>query len=189
MATTHTPSASARSSALRSTRSDEGDSAALSRDYQLELDTREAPLLHVLGGKLTTYRRLACDALERLAPLLRASGRDWTATVALPGGDLETGFDAFVEQLYSDCPDLPGGLLYRLARHYGSRVYILWGVAREPADLGACLGADLYEAELAYLVDHEWAHPSPTPRLCAVSVAASAGRVAPRATRGFGASR
>ena len=51
------------------------DAKSASRDYVLELDAAEgaAPLLSIIGGKITTYRRLAEAALERLAPHLPAA--------------------------------------------------------------------------------------------------------------------
>ena len=52
----------------------------LGREYVLSLDERpgEAPLLTVYGGKITTYRRLAEDAMAKLAhffPRTRAVDR------------------------------------------------------------------------------------------------------------------
>jgi glycerol-3-phosphate dehydrogenase len=58
--------------------------AATSRDYVFELDESGPPALSVLGGKLTTYRRLAEAALARLAPHLPAMGPPWTHHGMLP---------------------------------------------------------------------------------------------------------
>ena len=50
------------------------EAKAATRDYVFELDTPGgAPLLSIYGGKITTYRRLAEEALERLAPYLRSA--------------------------------------------------------------------------------------------------------------------
>ncbi|WP_246294618.1 glycerol-3-phosphate dehydrogenase [Piscinibacter koreensis] len=67
-----------------------GNPAAVTRDYRLELDTRGAPLLSVWGGKITTFRKLAEEAGDRLAPTLglAKAGGAWTHTAPLPGGDL-----------------------------------------------------------------------------------------------------
>lgn len=129
----------------------------VTRDYRLALDTAGAPLLSVLGGKLTTYRVLAEQALETLAPHLPAPGPAWTAQgPALPGG--EDGDAAQVgARLRHDYPRLPPALLQRLARTYGSRAAALLGNADAVATLGHHYGAGLYQRELDHLVEHEWA--------------------------------
>ena len=55
----------------------------VTRDYVLTFDERsgEAPLLTVYGGKITTYRRLAEQALDRLAHVVEV-GPAWTADFA-----------------------------------------------------------------------------------------------------------
>jgi len=68
------------------------EAKAATRDYVFELDTPGgAPLLSIYGGKITTYRRLAEEALERLSPYLRsAKAREgWTGKSPLPGGDMD----------------------------------------------------------------------------------------------------
>ena len=140
---------------------DEGggdDASALSRDYSLQLDTRGAPLLTVLGGKLTTYRTLAHEACTRLAGVLGGDERDWTGSAPLPGGDIaDADFEAFLAGVRRRYPWLSEGLARRLGRNYGTRVDRILGDARGLGDLGEHFGADLYEAELRYLVRHEWA--------------------------------
>ncbi len=135
-----------------------GNTSDVSRDYALELDTDGPALLTVLGGKLTTYRRLARDAIDALRPIVGGTERDWTGTTALPGGDVAGGdFDAFLSHVQQRWPWLPETLARRLARNYGTRIDRILGHARELGDLGACLGADLYEAELDYIMEQEWA--------------------------------
>jgi glycerol-3-phosphate dehydrogenase len=135
------------------------DTSAVSRDYALELDTAGgATLLTVLGGKLTTHRVMAQEAVDRLAPVLGSGCGAWTAGAPLPGGDLPGGdFAAFLAGVQRRHPWLPEGTAWRLARNYGTRIERVLAGARELADLGECLGADLYEAELRYLVAAEWA--------------------------------
>lgn len=142
-------------------RDDEDDndqSAALSRDYALVLDTTAAPLLSVFGGELTTYRQLSREAVDRLAPALGNRHPCRTATDALPGGDIADGdFETFLAAAQRRRPWLPDPLAWRLARNYGSRIERILGPAQALDQLGEHFGADLYEAELCYLVDHEWA--------------------------------
>ena len=86
------------------------DLSAVTRDYAFDLDhvAGEAPLLSIFGGKVTTYRKLAEHALEKLQPVLGFGGRPWTATAPLPGGDLPHGdFEEFVRRLRVAAPWLP----------------------------------------------------------------------------------
>ncbi len=143
---------------------DDGASAAqaATRDYVLKLEAPvgQAPLLSIFGGKITTYRRLAEAALAQLAPHLPARAGlapGWTGQAPLPGGDFPCqGFAARLEQAAARYPFLPSALLRRLLRAYGTRIDVLLAGARGPADLGRDLGAGLTEAELRYLVRHEW---------------------------------
>ena len=136
------------------------DVSAVTRDYAFDLDQRggEAPLLSILGGKLTTYRRLAEHALEKLQPVLKYDARPWTGTAPLPGGDLPHGdFEGFVQDLYRGARWLPTDVARRYARAYGSRVTKLLAGARTLDGLGERLGDGLYEAEVEYLRRYEWA--------------------------------
>ncbi len=138
--------------------SEEANVSAVSRDYSLDLDQSAAPLLSVFGGKITTYRTLARQAVDRIAPLLGAPIKDWTGTAALPGGDIPNGdFDAYLAKIQSARPWLPEAMAWRLARNYGTGIETLLGDAAALTDLGEHMGADLYEAELRYLAEQEWA--------------------------------
>ena len=134
--------------------------SAVTRDYVFDLDDADgqAPLLSVFGGKITTYRKLAEHAVGKLAPLLGGGGRDWTGPSALPGGDMPgADFDRFLDDLGRARPWLPAGLARRYARAYGTRVEVLLDGVRDLAGLGEDLGGGLHEAEVDYLVRHEWA--------------------------------
>jgi len=145
---------------VRPLRDDETeDASAVTRDYVLELDAQEgAPLLSVFGGKITTYRKLALQALAKLQPWFPAMAAAWTHAVPLPGGDIGGAeFDLFLAGLARERPWLPPALARRYARAYGTRAACLMGPARSVADLGRCFGDDLYLREVEYLVDQEWA--------------------------------
>ncbi|MCC6781139.1 MAG: glycerol-3-phosphate dehydrogenase [Hyphomicrobiales bacterium] len=136
-----------------------GKAQDVSRDYVLTLDGPEgrAPLLTVYGGKITTYRRLAEQALDRLAPHV-ACGPGWTSGAALPGGELPPdGLDALVASTRRSRPFLAPEHARRLVRSYGTRVARVLGAARSLGDLGPPLGADLTAAEVHYLMEREWA--------------------------------
>ncbi|MBC2668800.1 glycerol-3-phosphate dehydrogenase [Novosphingobium piscinae] len=135
------------------------DAKAITRDYVLQLGRKTGPqVLSVLGGKLTTYRRLAEHALENLQPWLSGSGQGWTDTAPLPGGDLPPGsFADFLAQCRQRWPFLPAAVAERLAHAYGTRIERIIGTATDWAGLGEDFGQGLTAAEVAYLCDHEWA--------------------------------
>ena len=132
---------------------------AATRDYVLSLDTTgPAPLLNVFGGKITTYRRLAENALARLAPHFPQMTDSWTAGVALPGGDFPVdGVAALTDEMARTYPFLPPATVQRLIRAYGTETRDILGDAATPGDLGHSFGADLREAELRWLMQREYA--------------------------------
>ena len=139
---------------------DDGASKAqeATRDYVLKLEEDGAPLLNVFGGKLTTYRRLSEHALEKVEAAIGAKGGPWTAASSLPGGDFPAqGYEAEVGRLKGLYPFLSDTHARRLVRRYGTRAKVLLGSAKSASDLGRYFGAELYEAEVRYLIDHEWA--------------------------------
>ena len=136
------------------------DAAAVTRDYVLDLDSPgdKAPLLSIFGGKITTYRKLAEEALELLRPRLGFPDQRWTAQPALPGGDIPNAdFEGWLKAFADRHPFLPRELAWRYARNYGTRAERLIGQAQSLAELGQHLGDDIYAAELNYLIDQEWA--------------------------------
>jgi len=137
------------------------EAKAATRDYVFELDTPGgAPLLSIYGGKITTYRRLAEEALERLSPYLQsAKAREgWTGKSPLPGGDLDvSALPALTAELQRNYPFLSQEHASRLAHAYGTRATKLLGNARSLADLGQSFGATLTAAEVNYLMSSEWA--------------------------------
>ena len=134
------------------------DASEVTRDYALHLDPAPAPMLSVYGGKLTTYRRLAEQAVDMLAGRLPVNGSRWTADAPLPGGDIP---DADIAEFAAQCAAryswLPERLLRHCVRHYGTDIHALLAGHGSVDDLGEHFGAGLYAAEVAYLVEHEWA--------------------------------
>ena len=136
----------------------EGDPSSVTRDYKLDLEREDAPLLSVFGGKITTYRRLSETAVDMLAPLLGCKVRGWTATSFLPGGDLPGGSPArFLRSIERRYPWLPATLRTRYTRSYGTRLHRIIGDAHSLADLGAEVLPQLYQREIEYLQRDEWA--------------------------------
>jgi len=131
---------------------------SVTRDYVLDLDTSGAPLLSVYGGKLTTYRKLAEDVVDALAPGLGCAAAHWTADAPLPGGDMpDANFDAFHAALARRYPWMPAKLLHRWARAYGTRALRLLEGAQSMADLGEEVLPGLHASEIDYLRREEWA--------------------------------
>ncbi len=131
---------------------------AATRDYVLSLDENGAPLLNVFGGKITTYRRLAESALARLVPFFPQARPMWTARVPLPGGNFpHDGVPALIATLRAGYPFLTDAWATRLIRAYGTDAATLLGYARTAADLGRDFGATLTEAEVRWLITHEFA--------------------------------
>ncbi|MGQ5523658.1 glycerol-3-phosphate dehydrogenase [Chitinimonas sp. PSY-7] len=146
-------------SGVRPLLDDEADHAAsVTRDYDLTLDQTAAPLLSVFGGKITTFRKLAEEAADLIQQQLGKGSGAWTAYAPLPGGDMPAAdFDAFLAKLHLTYPWLPQGLTERWARSYGTRCTKLLHNAQTLADLGSEVLPGLYEREIRYLCEQEWA--------------------------------
>ena len=140
---------------------DDGSSKAqeASRDYTLTLDAARAPVLTVLGGKITTYRVLAELAVNELKDHLPAAREpSWTGRVPLPGGDFpHDGVAGLIDATLRAHPYLSRDLARRLVHAYGTHVAKLLGGVHALSDLGTVFGADLTEREVDYLMREEWA--------------------------------
>jgi glycerol-3-phosphate dehydrogenase len=139
-----------------------GKPEAATRGYSFELDGGSdgaAPLLSVFGGKITTYRELAAEAISQLEPFLPVlKGEDWTGKAFLPGGDFGR-FDApaLASDLTARYPFLGEVEAHRLIRLYGTSAATFLGDAASAADLGEAFGHGLTAAEIDYLITREWA--------------------------------
>lgn len=130
------------------------------RDYVLKLEDVEGktPLLNVFGGKLTTYRRLGEHALEKIGEAIGVKGAPWTATSSLPGGNFAmTGQADEAKKLRVQYPFVTDRHARRLVRSYGTRAHDILGQATSLESLGRHFGWDLYEAEVRFLMETEWA--------------------------------
>ena len=141
------------------------DPSAITRDYVLDLDEKPdaAPILSVYGGKITTFRRLAEHALEKIVPHFQRQRRHiappWTHATALPGGELDgMNFDDYAKALAARLPAIEPPILRRLARRHGSRVVALLGDGARSGDLGPNFGGGLYGREIDWLMREEWAN-------------------------------
>ena len=130
------------------------DPSSITRDYTLRLDHDHggAPVLSVFGGKITTYRRLAEQALKKLAPYFPQMTRPWTADAALPGSEF-TSRIAAQQEVFARYRALPQPVVHGVFRRHGSETPSVLGDGR----LGEDYGGGLTERELRYLLEHEWA--------------------------------
>ncbi|NOI24446.1 glycerol-3-phosphate dehydrogenase [Vibrio mediterranei] len=134
------------------------DPQAVTRDYTIELDDQmdDAPLLSIFGGKLTTYRKLGQAAVDKLAPFFPHMGQAWTREAILPGGNFSNR-DHLEQQLASQYSWLDSGIIKRWVRAYGTRISQLLEGKTSVDELGTDFGHGLYQAEVDYLVQQEWA--------------------------------
>lgn len=137
-----------------------GRPEAATRGYRLELEGEGgAPMLSVFGGKITTYRHLAAEAVAMLGRHVPAlHGGDWTGDMPLPGGDFaREGLADLIAGLRRDYPFLAAGDADRIGRAYGTCARDWLGGARGWSDLGRDFGHGLSEVEVDYLARREWA--------------------------------
>lgn len=135
------------------------NASKVTRDYKLDFDVRkQAPVLSVYGGKITTYRKLAEEVVEMTRSHLHFNQDEWTAHEYLPGGDIPNAdFDAFASEQRTHYPWLDDVVFNDYARNYGTLMGKVLGTSRSMADLGEHFGGPLYQCEVDYLVQHEWA--------------------------------
>lgn len=138
------------------------NAAAATRDYVLRIDEANGvPLLNIFGGKITTYRRLAEAAVEKLSPYFKDKAdidKKWTAGVPLPGGDFTVDErDELVGKISKDFAFIDKKEARRLVRLYGTQAYEFLDHAKSRADLGEDFGHHLSEAEVKHLIKYEFA--------------------------------
>lgn len=144
--------------------SDGKDATSATRDYVFKVEKDKngnAPLLNIFGGKITAGREIGEKIVDKLLPLLgnkeKPQKSHWTANTPFPGGDMPQGFESYLYDFKREYPWLPQRMAERLCRHYGTLAHELLHGAHSLADLGTHFGADLYEAEIRYQIEHEWA--------------------------------
>ena len=143
------------------------NSSKTTRKYILELDADDnLPLLSVFGGKITSYRHLGEDALEKLSPFLKLSGNKWTKSTPLPGGDMdgrerpESAIHQLINNISNFAPWLDPAIVVRYAHAYGTRAFDLLDGVQDELGLGQYFGVGLYEVEIQFLIQNEWAQSS-----------------------------
>ena len=121
----------------------------VTRDYEFDLDVNGAPILSIFGGKLTTYRKLAEHALEKLSTVISIKNTTWTDKEQLPGAG------TFTSEEFNNL--LPISMMQRFSQSYGNQISKLYSYFISSGNGGAKITEDLYEFEIAYLVKEEMA--------------------------------
>lgn len=134
------------------------NNSTVTRDYVLNIDQskNDRPFLSVYGGKITTSRKLAEHAMEKLESFYPSMKEKWTRKAPLPGGDIvNADFDTFVDGCVTKYPNIDKGFLSLLCRRYGTRVHKIF--ADSTGNTGQIFSSQLCEVEVDYLVKAEWA--------------------------------
>ena len=138
---------------------DESKNASkVTREYVLQLDENGPPILSVFGGKITTYRKLSEQVVDMLKQPMAFRTRAWTANAVLPGGDIENAdFSAFQANCRQRYSWLDEAILLDYTRNYGREIESLLQDCSNMESLGQNFGGGLYEREVIYLIENEWA--------------------------------
>nr|HAT8713901.1 glycerol-3-phosphate dehydrogenase [Legionella jordanis] len=138
-----------------------GELKALSRDYSFLFSVLPAPSVTIYGGKITTYRQLASEVIDELKavfPYLKESITDHTY---LPGSYLDKmSFREYAEYALEKYYWLPEDIRQRYLSNYGTRMEELIRDCTNLNDLGRDFGNGLFEREVDFLCQHEWATSS-----------------------------
>lgn len=137
---------------------DESDSPqAITRDYTLEIEHQQnkTPILSIFGGKLTTYRKLAESAMQKLSPYFSNMGKPWTATESLPGGNFSCNRTQLSQSLRAQYPWLSEKLAMRYVRQFGTYTHRMLANIHTEEQMGIRFAHDVYQCEIDYLVQYE----------------------------------
>ncbi|WP_269570262.1 glycerol-3-phosphate dehydrogenase [Legionella tunisiensis] len=134
------------------------DLKALSRDYTYDCTHLPAPALTVYGGKITTYRQLALESVDSLQAFFPSLRKSRTDSIPLPGSTFENwtykDYAAYAHEKYYW---LNESIVERYLTSYGTRTELLLSGCEKMGDLGLHFGNDLYQIEVDYLQNEEWA--------------------------------
>ena len=138
-----------------------GNVSKVSRDYELEFDQQAAPLVSVYGGKITTFRILSEQVVNLLKDSLNITQAAWTENSALPGGNIKhADFNKFVSDSQLKYAWLDKKIVLDYCRNYGTEIDTILHACSQSGDLGEYFGGGLYEKEVTYLIENEWAQSS-----------------------------
>lgn len=137
---------------------DSDDPSKNTREYHFEKEDKEgkAALLSIFGGKITTFRTLSEKAMVEVSKHFSGLTGPWTEKSKIPGG--EAGSQAeIISIIEATHPWLDKKLAFRLATTYGLRTNNMLEGSASMCDLGQHFGYNLYQKEVEYLIENEWA--------------------------------
>ncbi len=132
----------------------------ISRDYTIKIDSQDnkSALINIFGGKLTTFRKLSELVVNKVGSILGEKKSPWTSDVHLPGGDFSlTEKTKIVDGLAKKYDYLDVDYIQRLFSLYGTRMEFILKNVSCINDLGLHFGRDLYQVEVDYLMQEEFA--------------------------------
>jgi len=132
----------------------------ITRDFVMDINEEilQAPVISVFGGKITTYRNLAEQVCDKLNKYFPKATKAWTKEAYLPGGYfLNNDLPSFTRYIFAAYSSLPTKLLAHYIHNYGTRCADLLREVHNVSDLGRHFGALLYQLEVDFLIENEWA--------------------------------
>ena len=136
-----------------------GDSPqALSRDYTYHFTNIPGPAVTIYGGKITTYRQLAEEAVNELREVFPSLKKSTTNKTPLPGALFDNmpyeDYRQYARKTYFWVDE---EILNRLLTTYGTKIEVLLRGCKNASDMGQHFGYGLFQAEVDYLRNNEWA--------------------------------
>jgi glycerol-3-phosphate dehydrogenase len=131
-----------------------------SRDYVIREDSRvaDSALINVFGGKLTTFRQLSEEVVDLIESILGNKKPSLTSKTHLPGGDFQISEkESLINDLSKKYDYLNIEYLKRLFQLYGTRISLVLKRVSSINDLGINFGKNLYQVEVDYLMQEEFA--------------------------------
>lgn len=140
------------------TAEEEQNLSTISRDYSYLITKYPAPMITVYGGKITTYRFLAAEIIDRLKNFFTDLPNSKTQITPLPGAQYQSmEFNEYKISAQKRYSWLPPKLLERYLKTYGTLMEHFLSRCSSIKDMGTSFGSNLYQAEVDYLIEEEWA--------------------------------
>ncbi|CEK10919.1 glycerol-3-phosphate dehydrogenase [Legionella hackeliae] len=138
-----------------------GELKALSRDYTYFYTDSPAPAVTIYGGKITTYRQLAMETINKLQTVFPYLGTSKTEHTPLPGATWNNmSYKDYLFYARDKYFWLTDEIKERYLASYGTCTEELLAGCNKMTDLGYDFGSGLFQAEVNYLCREEWAHTS-----------------------------
>jgi glycerol-3-phosphate dehydrogenase len=141
-------------SGVRTLISENKNPTALSRDYAYQYSSTPAPAVSILSGKITTYRKLAEIVISQLSSIFHHMPASKTASTPLVGAHQ---FTQYQNDYAKSHPWLDKDAKSRYLKTYGVLTEKILSGRSAMHEMGIHFGQSLYQAEVDYLIQEEWA--------------------------------